>query len=247
MPSPILPDGTLLSIPIPSDNAMKYCDLSHNGLCYSELLSQLNDGFNYTNCHLDPDLRKNRAVGEDWVPSFGQSGAALTHLNNNGIKEGDLFLFYGWFRETERSANGKLCFVKNAPDLHVIYGFLQIGQVLDSWEKIKTVYWSPHAEAGRQNDRLNAVFVAAKRLDGTDLPGGGTLRFADSLVLTAEGEPRSHWHLPSCFNNKKITYHSERNYKNGYFQSAARGQEFIIDADGEITKWVYDIIKKTAL
>ena len=36
-------------------------------------------------------------------------------------------------------------------------------------------------------------------------------------------------------------------YKNGYFQSAARGQEFIIDADGEIKKWVYDIIKKTAL
>ena len=42
-------------------------------------------------CHFDPNLE----YGE-----FGQVGAAQTHLENNNVKVGDLFLFWGWFRET---------------------------------------------------------------------------------------------------------------------------------------------------
>ena len=34
MPSPILPDGTLLSIPIPSDDKISYEELNYNGKSY---------------------------------------------------------------------------------------------------------------------------------------------------------------------------------------------------------------------
>lgn len=39
MPSPILPDGTLLSLPIPSkEDTTKYTDLTWNGKSYYELM-----------------------------------------------------------------------------------------------------------------------------------------------------------------------------------------------------------------
>ena len=43
-------------------------------------------------CHNDPNL----ITGQ-----FGQVGAAQTHLENNKVGIGDLFLFWGWFRETK--------------------------------------------------------------------------------------------------------------------------------------------------
>lgn len=40
-PSPIMPDGTLLSMPIPSDDKDSYDDLSYCGTPYSRILQQL--------------------------------------------------------------------------------------------------------------------------------------------------------------------------------------------------------------
>ena len=42
MPSPILPDGTMLSMPIPSNgDLVKYCNLYHQGLSYRDIICQL--------------------------------------------------------------------------------------------------------------------------------------------------------------------------------------------------------------
>ena len=42
MPSPILPDGTMLSLPIPSkDDNIKYSDLNWNGKSYYDLIHEL--------------------------------------------------------------------------------------------------------------------------------------------------------------------------------------------------------------
>ena len=44
MPSPILPDGTLLSLPIPSDEVdlNTYSDLSYGNLTYFDIIKSLN-------------------------------------------------------------------------------------------------------------------------------------------------------------------------------------------------------------
>ena len=39
--SPILPDGTLLSMPIPSDDTLKYSELSWGGMPYFDIIKQL--------------------------------------------------------------------------------------------------------------------------------------------------------------------------------------------------------------
>jgi hypothetical protein len=43
--------------------------------------------------------------------------------------------------------------------------------------------------------------------------------------------------LPACFKGATISYHTEKSWKEGYFQSAARGQEFVIQENVDISKW----------
>ena len=50
-PSPILPDGTLLSLPIPSQDRDAYEALSFRGLNYGTLLEQLRPGQAFSRCH----------------------------------------------------------------------------------------------------------------------------------------------------------------------------------------------------
>src|SRR2546421_253160 len=57
--------------------------------------------------HLDPDLVEHVVPRlEGWRAMFGQVGASQTHLDNNGVDVGDVFLFFGLFRQTIRTNEG---------------------------------------------------------------------------------------------------------------------------------------------
>ena len=137
--SPILPDGTLLSFPIPSDDKLTFSEIKWKGKSYIDFIRSLKPRTiinEYSHCHLDPDLRKesiDRKKG--WIPAFGQTGSSLTELRDYDIKVGDLFLFFGWFKETEYR-NGRLQYKYKARDLHVIYGYMQIGNIIESYDEI---------------------------------------------------------------------------------------------------------------
>ena len=104
IPSPIMPDGTLLSLPIQSDyDNLRFDELMWQGMTYLDILSQLKHNRTWTTCHLDPDIRPDvRAFEiEGWKPAFGQIGSAQGVLRNSDISENDLFLFFGLFQQTE--------------------------------------------------------------------------------------------------------------------------------------------------
>ena len=65
----------------------------------------------------------------NWRALFGQTDIAQRVLERERVGSGDLFLFFGWFREVEERA-GVFRFVKGAPDLHLIWGWLQVERVL---------------------------------------------------------------------------------------------------------------------
>lgn len=123
--SPLFPDGTLLSLPIPDQNGtVPYGDLCLGEHRLGDLVEALTQGRidRQTRAHLDPDLYPTIcARPPGWRPLFGQDGAAQSHLVNQGVGMGDLFLFFGWFRAVEL-VSGQYRFVKNAPDLHLLYG-----------------------------------------------------------------------------------------------------------------------------
>ena len=57
IPSPIMPDGTLLSMPIMDTSGISFSDIACNGISYADILKQLKPVGLYVNCHVDPDIR----------------------------------------------------------------------------------------------------------------------------------------------------------------------------------------------
>ena len=56
-------------------------------------------------------------------------GAAQTHLENNMVGIGDLFLFWGWFRETV-IIEKQILFDKRDPSHYRIFGWFQIDKII---------------------------------------------------------------------------------------------------------------------
>jgi hypothetical protein len=275
--SPILPDGTLLSLPIPQKNdKITYDQLRYDRKSYLEIIKDLNPKWEYPDnqpAHLDPDLRKDakqRASG--WKSIFGQSGAAQGHLRNQKINVGDIFLFFGSFSQTIEK-NGKLFFKKDDKypnGAHIIFGYLQIGQIIElnepeDYEKKldnSTIY-HPHADKEYRDEqgyerKNNCMYVAAETLSlNSNFPGAGTLNLNDRRILTkpinskilSEKENTiSMWRVPHFFKNLDISYNKDSFKDNGYFKSAPRGQEFVINTKEDeklqekLEEWVKDII-----
>lgn len=252
--SPVLPDGTLLSLPIPTkEMGITYDELlCSNGLSYQEIIKQLTkysikvegEGqypIEELSCHLDPDVRYEAyARKSGWKGIFGQAGSALTHLGNNKVNVGDVFLFFGWFRKTVLE-NGRLKFDPACKGFHAIYGYLEIAKI----EKIReTIFeeWAeyhPHVRRGQEANNLDALYTSAEKLScSPEYKGYGTFKYSEKIVLTKEGQTRSRWLLPEYFKKYKISYHSENSWKDHYFQSAAKGQEFVVEGDEKSEEWL---------
>lgn len=252
--SPILPDGTMISMPIPSETGnCKFSDLAFvDGRTYMDVWCDLDPkGNHFDICHLDPDIRPNIRTNtpNNWKPAFGQMDQSQTHLENQNVQIGDLFLFFGWFRQTEYKEE-HLKYVPNAPDIQAIYGYLQIGEILKGTD-VKKCPWHPHSEDSHiYNDhhilKNNSIYIASPKFvinnEDTGLPGAGTIQLSENCVLTAEGKSRSRWKLNGVFGEVPLTYHSDNSVNDDYFQSAKKGQEFVFNEDDKVTKWVKSII-----
>ena len=251
--SPILPDGTMLSMPIPGGEAsqLKFEDIKYGENTYLDIWDKLYSKHKTDKlyCHLDPDIRADARVKpvDNWVAAFGQTDTAQKHLHNRGVSKGDLFLFFGWFRKTDENYK----YLPDDMDKQIIYGYLQIGDI-ENGDEIKNNYpWHPHAKGKYSSD--NTLYVAAEKLiiDGkqTDLPGFGTFKYKEELVLTKDNLSRSkwkinpEWDIDNFFENNTISFHSKNSIKDGYFQSVYRGQEFVISENDKVTQWTYNLIK----
>lgn len=257
-PSPILPDGQLLSLPIPDTlSPTRYADL---GLP-SGLLDDLTRGRIELNhgAHLDPDIHwRSLPRVRNWRPLFGQFGAAQSHLRNQGVGAGDLFLFFGLFRPVTRTAKGWRW--HNAPARHVFWGWFQVGEVWPLKPDSALPRWAQsHPHAGRRDLAGNTLYVARNNLqlqgDNTDLPGAGVFnRAAPALQLTAPNACTvSQWRLPRWFypsqGKPPLSYHQrpERWQQKSRWcelQAAARGQEFVLDSAHypSAIRWANDLI-----
>ncbi len=233
-PSPVLSDGTMLSLPIPELDADHLsCD---SGRRYCELKLK-NFPVNGCFCHLDPDIRPELylALPQNWLPAFGQCGAAAGHLLGQGITVGDVFLFFGLFRHwrPDRGFIGR--------PFHAIWGYMQIADIIDlhqTPDAVSRYAWHPHTRPGMMDGKAkhapNLLFLGSQKLNfSPNYPGYGAFRFRESLQLTIPGETRlTRWRYEAVPWVEKdepfMTYHSRSSCQVGYFQAAGRGQEFVI-------------------
>jgi hypothetical protein len=270
MASPILPDGSLLFLPIPSNHDSETLgDLAYSGADMSQLIADLSRHRHTlaTRVHLDPDLDRTEArQAPGWRPALGQSGAAQSHLFAKNVHAGDVFLFFGWFRLTEL-VDGQWRFVKRAPNLHVLFGWLEVDEILPIVKQrehsIKRHPWivqHPHvANPAWYNSELNHLYIGREQSAylPNNRPGGGRFpKFASALQLTKAGHSRSIWSLPSWFSpngREPLSYHPDvRSWKDEEdsvtLRSACIGQEFVLDARvyPQAEEWVRNLIRTNA-
>lgn len=203
-PSPIV-DGAPVSLPIP---AGKGSGTTYGDLGLGALAAQASRGRIGSNdrCHHDPMFLENG------VCLFGQCGAAQTHLANQGVGVGDVFLFFGLFRD-ERTGEPH----------HRIFGYLRIAKIIDLTGGVPEdliAHRHPHALA------LHGTNDTVYRGEGRQAHHAG-----DDLRLTVPGGPPSLWRRPEWLRRGGLSYHDRADRWRGEhrLQSVARGQEFVAD------------------
>lgn len=281
--SPILPDGSMLSMPIPAsenrpspkklkehksvkyqpEKGLKLTQVYHGNTSYADLSRGLYQGADDDALHhYDPDLNHasipNRPAG--WRGAFGQAYAAQSHLASEGVKPGDLFLFFGSFKATYHNEVGQTVWERQHP-FHAIFGYLEVGEILTADEiekgKKKDLYGRhPHFLNKDIYGDLNALYLASHVLKDTKIPGSGTFLYNDNLRLTKAGYNKSVWDLPAFFHPDKGTKISRHGNKARFrtignlllLETVAIGQDFVVkDASKNVQDWALELIKESAL
>ena len=246
----------MISLPIPYRGARhRLGEIVRHGIALGPLVSALSRSrFGPdTTAHLDPDLVVTdcpRLPG--WRAAFGQLGAAQSHLAAEGVGPGDLFLFFGWFREAEL-VGGAWRYRRDAPDIHALFGWLQIGEVLHVGSALdehrrRRPWLAGHPHLNGHAVPGNTVYLAASQLHiagrPLGLPGAGVFpRFHPGLQLSAPGRTRSVWRLPawtSPAHGPGLSYHrdpgrwSQAGPGHVQLSTVAQGQEFVLDCSSRL-------------
>lgn len=253
-PSPIFPNGELLSLPIPDRlSTITYNDIQLGSQLTNssmgELVTQLTLGkiTGDHGVHLDPDLRQEHLPrSPHWQPLFGQMGTAQKHLQNQGVSMGDLFLFFGLFQSVYKVKN-EWTWDKKSKPRHVLWGWLQVEDILQiEATKTTTNDWTRyHCHYNHVTAVNNVLYKATPKISINNqtynIPGAGTFRsLSKNLQLTQPDSTRvTNWQLPSwCYprsNTVPFSYHSnlkrwQKSNDGTYLSAAARGQEFVMDS-----------------
>ena len=222
-PSPIV-GGKPVSLPIPAGVASKttYGDLGLGDLVATASRGKLGAS---DWCHNDPMFHS------DGQCYFGQCGAAQSHLANNDVGIGDVFLFFGLFADEETGERH-----------HRFFGYQRIERMVSlagSTERERIEFAAlnhPHALAMHGSN--DVIYVG----EGMTAPSSHP-----ELRLTIDGGPLTKWRVPAWLKEAGLTYHArrERWEQAGILQSVARGQEFVcnITNNARARAWLDNIMK----
>jgi len=236
-PSPVFPDGTLYSVPIPGKyNKKRYCDLEfvYGKDRIQDILNDLtkkrikikgeSKKCNYNDakfrCHEDP-------VVIDGKMTLGQVGSALGHLRKQNVQKGDIFLFYGLFQKVERK-EGKWKYI--GKPFHMIFGYMKIEEVFNVNEgEDDNLRVHPHFddEFMKKYNKDNMIFTGREYK---------IFNFDDKRVLSAlkSNKGHSYWCIPVDVDFSLAFSHIKKMEVKGsevYFRSPSPGQEFVLNLD----------------
>ena len=206
-PSPII-DGVPITLPIPLGKGQSHTTYGDLGLGKHVAKASRGRLGGQDACHHDPMFLPGGSA------MLGQCDGAQTHLANNGVGFGDLFLFFGLFAGAGERPH------------HRIFGYLEVERVIElacaSVDELAVLQRSrfPHALAMLSGN--DTVYCGPGRLAG---------HAGDALRLTAPGCSASIWQVPRWLRGVGLTYHgaSSRWLVENRLKTTSPGQEFIAD------------------
>jgi hypothetical protein len=221
-PSPIVA-GRPLSLPIPDTRGLSpvtYGDLGLGEHAAKASRGRLGAG---DACHHDPMF-----LG-DGSAILGQCHAAQGHLAKQGVREGDVFVFFGLF---DCAGQGRH---------HRIFAYLRIAERIDlvtcdaATRDHYRALGQPHAFGLHANNDM--LYVGR---------GAAAKSAPECLRLTVPGEKPSQWQVPAWLARTGLSCHEAgwRWGKEGRLQAVSRGQEFVahVGDDPEPRAWLDRII-----
>ncbi|MGB3471313.1 MAG: hypothetical protein WBA51_10870 [Erythrobacter sp.] len=208
-PSPIVA-GVPLSLPIPDSKGLSRTTYGDLGLGDHAAKASRGRIAPSNLCHHDPMFLPRKDGTGSCL--FGQTGAAQTHLERQGVGVGDVFVFFGLFAD---EATGE--------PHHRIFGYLRARELIalvDGAPPNLVALGHPHA-IGMHGS--NDVIWRGE--------GAVARRASDALRLTVPGGPPSLWQRPDWLKRGGLSYHdrADRWLRGNRLRSVSRGQEFVAD------------------
>lgn len=230
-PSPIL-DGCPISLPIPGGpgEPRRFGDLKactpRRSYPMGDILRDIGSNVRETHpVHDDPKFFENPLDPFALCQvAFGQASAAQAHLENRQVGPGDIFLFFGLFRDYGQG---------RTPDHrphHRIFAMMRVEKMIRLGENPDPDYWkslrlpATHSHIHRRRQKSN---------NSLWLGPGRRARWArDELRLTAPHAPPSCWRAPDWLARSGLSYHANSaRWHDGHLDLVSRGQEFVTDVD----------------
>ena len=179
-------------------------------------------------------------------------------MKNNNINIGDLFLFWGWFRETV-TLNKKTVYLKKDPGHYRFFGWLQIGKIIHlgkdpSWYSEHKSISNSHPHTIGHWKENNTLYLASDKLNAFGLKnyyGFGKFNASEYTNLSIDPSyKKSLWKCPDWLNPKLggcgMTYHKDKKrWGKNSVEIVGRGQEFIAEPKkkDKCKKWLTNIFK----
>lgn len=221
-PSPILGKKRLVPLPIPGGyrSQTRYRDLGLGAAVEQVTGGRVQGRYH---CHHDPMFEYGRCA-------FGQTAGSQTHLENQGVGIGDVFLFWGLYQPWPPPG------AKTAERHHRIFGYLVV-------EEVRALGRQPAAADQPQgfSHRHPHTLGAWDANNTLYLGPGNCAKWAESsLRLTATNEKRpSAWVVPQFLQSAGLSYHDDParwrdcrdNPDRVHLMAVPRGQEFVCDLD----------------
>jgi hypothetical protein len=222
VPSPII-DGVPISLPIPTERRSK---TTYRLAGLGEIVEQVTKGRISSDnlCHEDPVFSNGRCV-------LGQTGAAQSHLENNGVDIGDVFLFFGLFASCGDHDRH-----------HRIFGYMKVDEVRrlssrPSKNDSPLGFSRQHPHTIGEWNENNTLYLGR---------GAKARNAHPSLRLTKAGGPVSVWSIPTWLKAAGLTYHSNpiRWRNDNELFVASRGQEFVSNVGNAAAskKWLRAVV-----
>ena len=222
-PSPIV-DGRPISLPIPDTKGLSrtsYGDLGLGGYASTASRGRYDAR---SLCHHDPMFLPDGTV------VLGQCGSAQGHLAKQGVRGGDVLLFFGLFAGEGEAAH------------HRIFGYLRITEVVPlagADEAVRQRFLAlDHPHAIGLHGRNDTLYVGEGVMAQCATP---------ALRLSVEEGPVGMWHRPPWLRRGEISYFPDRDENwpaPDRMYRVGNGQEFVADIGerDEPREWLAAVI-----
>ncbi len=165
-----------------------------------------------------------------------------------------MFLFFGNFLHKVKLVSGSYTYCRRTgdfyrdKDLQVIWGYLQVGKIIESPKEQEQLWWHRHFCKSRTSNSTNIIFAASDKLSfDKSKPGAGLLSFDEKRVLTAKGCNKATWKVNSVYDDKHILANRKNNAKDSsqgiYY--AGIWQELGLSESEECSSWAKSIYSLT--